>query len=465
MKVFTAVLTLILAMVVSIEAGSRRRAPELTPSCMDASRVRLFRTSGNIGKFLTFFDKTRDLTGQASRNINWDGAAVKDRISNDRAELPGDIFLNGAGFRQIIFSEPLTAATDSFRGLFNDEDIGADPFSNDINVAPLTRNKVVVSFTMEDRKTAGLVAGFGAILTDVESNFKSGLAFYDAAGDLLKVVYAKKAASGAHQFVGAIFDESVVASVEIFLGDNGNLDSNKPEGYGNDFVAMDDWFFFLSDSEVPQVTYRGEVEERDDEILKQFEKRRDALAFGQSQNINWDGPAVKDKTNGGRAMLQRDIFLNGAGFRQLTIALQSEQPFASEDEFGFSGSGLKSFTDTVNFAPYANTLTIDFFLEDKSTRGLIHGFGAIFTDVELPLKSGLRAFDASGKVVANVRARPQKSGSHQFIGVMFNKPTIARIVLDMGDDENLPNNPEDLANQVDLVAVDDWLFFKSTTRA
>ena len=465
MKQFYGFVTLLLAVALSLAAGSRRRAPELNPSCMDASRVKLFRSSpSRVERFIDIFDRIRRFTGHAPRNINWDGPAVTSRLNSGRADLPGDLFVNGAGFRQIKFSEPLTAATDSFHGIF-DEDIGADPFSNNVNVAPLTRNKVVVSFTMEDRKTAGLVAGFGAIFTDVESSWKSGMAFYDEAGDLLKTVYAKKASSGAHQFVGAIFDETVVASVVLFFGDNGELDLDKPEGHGNDFVAVDDWFFFLADTEVPTVTYRGEVEERDDEILEQFEQRREALDFAQVQNINWDGAAVTSLTNGDKSMLPTNIFLNGAGFRQLTIAKSSERPFASENEFGFPGTGLEPFTNNVNFAPYANTLTIDFFLADRSTRGLIHGFGAIFTDVEMPLKSGLKAFDENGKVVANVRARPQESGSHQFIGVMFNKPTIAKVVLDMGDDVNLPDNPEDLENGVDLVAVDDWLFMKSTTAA
>ena len=428
---------------------------------------------------LSKFNDAREDTGMAIRNINWDGGAVVNQIEDNQAELDGDLFLNGAGFRQIIFSEPLTASTDSFRTIFNgtemgsDEDgFGADPFSNNVNVAPLTRDKVVVSFTMADRVTAGLVNGFGAIFTDVESKNSAGLAFYDSAGDLLKIIYARRSRSGTHQFLGGIFDETVVASVEVLMGDNGNLDLDKEEGKNNDFVAVDDWFFFLSDTEVPTVTYRGEVEERDDEILDQFEKRREALDFAQVQNINWDGGAVTSQTNGATSGLNRELFLTGAGLRQLTIALNSENPTASEDQFGLSESnpGLVSFTGTVNFASTsASTLTIDFFLAGNNPdAGLIHGFGAIFTDVELPLKSGLKAFDKNGDLVADVRARPQESGTHQFIGVMFPKPTIKRIVLDLGDNGNLPNpGVEDLEGEtpVDLVAVDDWLFFKSTTAA
>lgn len=428
---------------------------------------------------LSRFNGAREDTGMAIRNINWDGLAVVNQIADEQAELAGDLFLNGAGFRQIKFSEPLTASTDGFRTIFNgtemgkeDGGVGAEPFSGNVNVAPLTRNKVVVSFTMPDRKTAGLVNGFGAIFTDVESKNSAGLAFYDSAGDLLKVVYARRSRSGTQQFVGGLFDETVVASVEVLMGDNGDLDLDKKEGSGNDFVAVDDWFFFLADTEVATVTYRGEVEERDDEILEQFEKRREALDFAQAQNINWDGGAVTQQTNGGTSALSRDLFLVGAGFRQLTIALGSENPTASEDEFGLSASnpGLVSFTGTVNFASTsANTLTIDFFLAGNNPdAGLIHGFGAIFTDVELPLKSGLKAFDKNGDLVADVRARPQESGTHQFIGVMFAKPTIKRIILDLGDNGNLPApGVEDLEGEtkVDLVAVDDWLFFKSTTAA
>jgi len=414
-----------------------------------------------IQKALEAFNKKRDNLPQPSRNVNWDGGAVTMLTNNGTAELEGDIFLNGAGFRQIAFQPKvgkLSATEENF-----DSDMGISPFSGTVTTAPLETNEVVISFFLEDKVSSGMVHGFGAIFTDVEQNRRSGLVFYGQAGEELATLWAPKGKNGDHSFVGGLFDDAVVASVKILFGDNGHPELNEDnEGEELDFVAVDDIFFFLSDTEVAPTTFRGFVSNLDEEIIKNFDNRRAAAFPSTPRNINWDAPPIENLIgNDGSKPLPFDFFLNGGGFRQITVFKNgAEEGFVSDN--GFDTDGMKALSPFVNFAPKGGkTLTAEFFLEvvsGEEKKGLINGYAAIFNDVELPNKSGIRCYDRNDELLVNVRARPGDNGDSQFVGVMFPRPVIAKCVLDLGDNDLLGVEPEDVAGGRDFVAVDDWFF-------
>jgi len=255
-----------------------------------------------------------------------------------------------------------------------------------------------------------------------------------------------------------------VASVKILFGDNGATTNWSKEGVNFDFVAVDDWFFFLSDTEVPTTSWRGPITTATlatSKIVQNFNIRRSAIIQSKPRDIDWD--ATNTQTQGGTVQLLNTFFLNGGGFRQIQVNAVGEKGFITENAFGV-GSGLVPFSRNVTFGPMNGTkLTATFFLADRVTRARIHGFGAVLTDVEKSNLSGIRYFDKNGLEIGNIRARAGGNGKHQFVGMLFNKPVVASVILDMGNNNQLGLVAENPATSPDFVAVDDWLFFLGTT--
>lgn len=462
----------------SRELGGKSKPKPLNPSCQEAGKFKKLIGKGNkkVQKAIEKFNKIRDDLDQKSRNINWDAPPVLALTGGATAEIKDDFFLNGGGLRQIVFQPPVGQASVTETG-FEDAlgfDAGVTAFSPGVTFAPLQSNYIDISFTLPDRATAGMVHGFGCIFTDVEINSKSGLVFYGALGEKIGEVYAPKVKNGEHSFVGGFFEEASVASVRIYFGDNGHPDLTEDnEGDDYDFVAVDDLFFFLSDTEVPTTTFRGFVDSIDSEqIIKNFDNRRNALFPGNKRNINWDAPPVLALTGGASAPIGESFFLNGGGLRQISLFRSSEGENGVVSENAFADitdpTYLDAFTPKVNFAPTKDgkaQQTMDFFLADKTSKGLTHGFAAIFTDVETPNIAGIRYFNDAGVEILNVRAKPGKKGNHQFVGAIFPKPVVKYVIVDNCNNDQLGNVQEDVDGGIDFCATDDWFFFLSETPA
>ena len=473
---------------------------------------------------VTLFEARRDavaanVVGSGSRDINWDGAAVTVLIpANTSAAFPPELFFSGGGLRQIFFgggsgeipivSEDSFATIDTGTGFVaNPSTLSAandlDPFTGTVNITSAASNTLTVNFTLQGATTtAGLVHGFGVIFQDVEIGAKSGLRFFDAAGQEIHQIFAQPLATGADQFVGAIFANPVVAHVIIDMGDNDQFGTdNENIAGGVDFVAVDDLRFFLSDTVMPVTEFRSQVTDITDGIVARFEVARRPLAQGQDQNIDWDGAAVTVLTNGGTATITSDIFLVGAGNRQLIIAGPNEDIRVSENRFATldaiptdnpsepgssatAGADFAALTSNVNFTVMGGEVaTQSFFLADQTTPALIHGFAVIFTDVEVANQSGLRFLDANGQVIRTVFAQVQASGTHQIVGALFPSAQVAQVQVLLGDanstsvadsgNADFGTGPagvgvggvEDIATGKDHVVVDNFLFFKSTVPA
>ena len=234
--------------------------------------------------------------------------------------------------------------------------------------------------------------------------------------------------------------------------------------------------------------------------MARFELARRPLAQGQDQNINWDGGAVTVLTQGATATINSDIFLIGAGNRQLIIGGPNEDIRVSENRFATldaaadnpsepgssatAGADFAALTSNVNFTVMGGEVaTQTFFLADQTTPALIHGFAVIFTDVEVANQSGLRFLDANGQVIRTVFAQVQASGTHQLVGALFPSAQVAQVQVLFGDadssnvadsgNKDFGTGPagvgvgvvEDLITGSDHVVVDNFLFFKSTVPA
>jgi hypothetical protein len=466
MAPFNPLLLVVVIAILAVSFEVQGSSFSLNPSCPKLLKKSVFKANeATLAATITKFNTRRAKIPVLPRDINWDASAVAAFINPQTGvgTLPGNFFLLGGGERQIISDPAMGVSNTSFASIVG-AGAGVRPFSNPINVAPLATNQVNVSFTLADKKTAGLVNGFGVVFNDVEKEKKSGVQFFDQFGALLLTVWAPHGKSGERSFAGAIFEDTLVASIRILFGDNGATANWQYEGKDFDFVACDDWFFFLSDTEVPTTSFRGPITTKTlaaSQIVQNFNTRRSAIILSKPRDIDWDG--TSSQTKGGTVQLLNTFFLNGGGFRQIQVNANNEKGFITENGFGV-GSGLVPLSPNVTFGPKeGNKLTATFFLADRVTRAAIHGFGAVFTDVEKSNLSGIRYLDKNGTEIGNIRARAGPNATHQFIGMLFNKAVVASVVLELGNNDQLGLVPENPPTGPDFVAVDDWLFFLGTT--
>ena len=201
------------------------------------------------------------------RNINWDGGAVTDITHGATSNLPGDLFLNGGGDRQIVFTNVMASAN-NFTTLNGGHDNSWDrdtqlmqPFSGAVNIAPQVNRrgrgsrKVNIEFTLVDKETAGLVDGFGIVANLLDGNPRGAkMSFYDKYDNR---IFRYKLPDLGHVrgqqfFIGAIGEGSpclaaLVARVEIDFGRLAQRPSHHSPHAAVEFSAVvDDWFFFLS---------------------------------------------------------------------------------------------------------------------------------------------------------------------------------------------------------------------------
>lgn len=194
--------------------------------------------------------------GTGRREINWDG--VPDTFSAPNL-MPGDFFnANLAGrARGVVFSTPGSGVTNSARAV-NPTDTLKDfaninasyeaqfePFSAQRMFASLDSNVTEVRFFVPGSNTPALSRGFGAIFSDVDATGNAHIEYYDAADQLLLSQDVLGTAGNAtFSFLGASFDNAIVARVKIFSGTHAlNADNNDNLLNGVDVAVMDDFVY------------------------------------------------------------------------------------------------------------------------------------------------------------------------------------------------------------------------------
>lgn len=188
------------------------------------------------------------------REINWDGVPEN---RSDPNLFPGDFFnaATGGRARGIVFS---TMATGFMTSANIKNDSGTPPlfgYPSDFQTfSPERLFAVIGDYVMDvtfaragkpEEAGRGLVRGFGAVFTDVESATSSvytRLDYYDADGNLVGSVDAPAGGSQSLSFAGMVFDSPIVARVRITLGD-GIMNIDKQYISGSDGVAMDDFIY------------------------------------------------------------------------------------------------------------------------------------------------------------------------------------------------------------------------------
>jgi hypothetical protein len=124
-------------------------------------------------------------------------------------------------------------------------------------------------------------------------------------------------------------------------------------------------------------------------------------------------------------------------------------------------------TYTNQFAPFSNpklfaalgsnVMDVNFFVARTDLPATVSGFGAVFSDVDLPTSTSLSFFGMHGEALGTF-AVPASAGDQtfSFLGVFFDGPLerVGRVQITSG---NAPLGPNETGN-LDLVVMDDFLF-------
>lgn len=112
-------------------------------------------------------------------------------------------------------------------------------FSEEKLFSPLGSNLVVITFFVPGTNTPATVRGFGAVYTDVDTNH-TAFEYFDVNGNSLGQFQTPIADNGL-SFLGVVFDEAIVARVEVKYGTGALGPDDGAEGI--DVAVMDNFIF------------------------------------------------------------------------------------------------------------------------------------------------------------------------------------------------------------------------------
>jgi hypothetical protein len=181
------------------------------------------------------------------------------------------------------------------------------------------------------------------------------------------------------------------------------------------------------------------------------------------REINWDGvpdslaapnafpPAFFNTTS------PRGVMLGTPGFGfQVSASAASATPV----EFGNINPSYSDLFTTFSpqrlFTPISSNITdVTFVVPGTSTPALSRGFGAVFTDVDLPAATTLQLFGPGGVDFGIYPVLPATGNETlSFLGIDFPSAVISRVRVTAG---NTALGPNETAS-VDLVVMDDFIY-------
>jgi MYXO-CTERM domain-containing protein len=186
------------------------------------------------------------------------------------------------------------------------------------------------------------------------------------------------------------------------------------------------------------------------------------LSSGRRE-INWDGGGATTATQTGTPL---NAFLNirgaqfntpGTGFLQ--TPLNAPELLSINPTYGTTFS---FFSPLRIFTPLgSNNTDVTFFIPGTNggTSATVSGFGAVFTDVDLPNTTRMEFFGLNNNQIFSTTVLPGTvaDGSLSFLGAVANAgEQIARVRITTG---TMALGPDDNPSQgVDVVAMDDFLY-------
>jgi hypothetical protein len=184
------------------------------------------------------------------------------------------------------------------------------------------------------------------------------------------------------------------------------------------------------------------------------------------REINWDG--VPDEF--ARPNLLPAGFFNarvaprarGAVLRTpgsgVAVSADRDNPAGAAVRFGdinprYAGQ-FGSFSAERLFSPIgSNVVDLRFYVPGGATRGVVRGFGAVYTDIDRRENTAFEYFDARGRSLGEF-AVPRRPSGLSFLGVVFRRPIVARVRIEYG---NRPLGPNE-TRRYDVAVMDDFIY-------
>lgn len=114
---------------------------------------------------------------------------------------------------------------------------------------------------------------------------------------------------------------------------------------------------------------------------------------------------------------------------------------------------FKTFSEERLFSPIgSNVVEMTFYVPGTGTPGLTRGFGAVYTDVDQE-HTAFEYFDKAGKSLGRF-AVPIANNGLSFLGVLFDKPVVARVRIEYG---TVALGPDDSPKN-DVSVMDDFIY-------
>jgi hypothetical protein len=177
------------------------------------------------------------------------------------------------------------------------------------------------------------------------------------------------------------------------------------------------------------------------------------------REINWDG-VPDDKAAPGflppNIFAARGVVLTTPG-KGVQVSARAGNPAGVPPRFGNINPSYSTtfahFSAERLFSPVgSNAVDVTFVVAGTDQLATSRGFGAVYVDVDKE-HTAFEFFDASDKSLGRF-AVPANNGGFSFLGVLFDKPIVARVHIDYGT-EGL--GPDD-GPAHDVAVMDDFLY-------
>ena len=196
------------------------------------------------------------------------------------------------------------------------------------------------------------------------------------------------------------------------------------------------------------------------------------------REINWDGGAVPfnmpanffNNQNPPVNGLPRGVeFSTPSNFSLFGVSnpVLPADPFSGDNEFDTFNSTypdqFSTFSSPRLFAPLdSNIMDVHFcepgvFEDGDPVPALVTGFGAVFTDVDLPDSTKLEFFDEDGDLLLSRFVEPDPQGL-SFLGVVFEQPVVSKVRITSGNVPLMRGLEDDPLGGVDVVAMDNFIY-------
>ena len=98
-------------------------------------------------------------------------------------------------------------------------------------------------------------------------------------------------------------------------------------------------------------------------------------------------------------------------------------------------------------------MDLRFRIPGTSTRALVRGFGAVYTDVDRRESAAFEYFDRRGRSLGRFAVPPRPQG-FSFLGVLYRKPVVSRVRIVYG---NHALGPDD-SGRYDVAVMDNFVY-------